>query len=64
MRSYEFGWLLWSFGARTDYPELTERAEFGWNDAQSNGAVLHRREQGRNSDSLGGSIKREVSTSV
>lgn len=28
MRSYEFGWLLWSFGARTDYPELTERAEF------------------------------------
>ncbi len=29
MRSYEFGWLLWSFGARTDYPELTHRAEFG-----------------------------------
>lgn len=28
MRSYEFGWLLWSFGDRTDYPELTERAEF------------------------------------
>lgn len=28
MRSYEFGWLLWSFGARTDYPELTHRAEF------------------------------------
>ena len=28
MRSYEFGWLLWSFGDRTDYPELTERADF------------------------------------
>jgi hypothetical protein len=27
MRSYEFGWLLWSFGGRTDYPELTERDE-------------------------------------
>lgn len=28
MRSYEFGWLLWSFGGRVDYPELTHRAEF------------------------------------
>jgi hypothetical protein len=28
MRSYEFGWLLWSFGDRADYPELTERLEF------------------------------------
>ena len=28
MRSYEFGWLLWSFGGRTDFPELTHRAEF------------------------------------
>lgn len=28
MRSYEFGWLLWSFGGREDYPELTRRAEF------------------------------------
>jgi hypothetical protein len=28
MRSYEFGWLLWSFGGRADYPELTQRAEF------------------------------------
>jgi hypothetical protein len=28
MRSYEFGWLLWSFGGRSDYPELTQRAEF------------------------------------
>jgi hypothetical protein len=28
MRSYEFGWLLWSFAGRTDYPELTERDEF------------------------------------
>jgi hypothetical protein len=27
-RSYELGWILWSFGARTDYAELTERAEF------------------------------------
>jgi hypothetical protein len=27
-RSYELGWILWSFGARNDYPELTERAEF------------------------------------
>jgi hypothetical protein len=28
MRSYEFGWLLWSFGDRADYRELTHRAEF------------------------------------
>ena len=28
MRSYEFGWLLWSFGGRMDYPDLTHRAEF------------------------------------
>lgn len=28
MRSYEYGWLLWSFGARTDFPELTERPDF------------------------------------
>jgi hypothetical protein len=28
MRSYEFGWLLWSFGNSNDYPELTERIEF------------------------------------
>ncbi|HEX3350989.1 MAG TPA: hypothetical protein VHS58_23085 [Acetobacteraceae bacterium] len=28
MRSYEYGWLLWSFGDRADYPELTHRAEF------------------------------------
>lgn len=28
MRSYEFGWLLWSFGGREDYPELTNRIEF------------------------------------
>jgi hypothetical protein len=27
-RSYELGWILWSFGARNDYPEFTERAEF------------------------------------
>jgi hypothetical protein len=27
-RSYELGWILWSFGARSDYPELTERPEF------------------------------------
>lgn len=38
MRSYEFGWLLWSFGARTDYPELTERAEFDANYVQSRDA--------------------------
>ena len=28
MRSYEFGWLLGSFGDRTDYPELTHHPEF------------------------------------
>jgi len=27
-RSYELGWILWSFGARDDYPELTQRSEF------------------------------------
>ena len=27
-RSYELGWILWSFGARSDYRELTERLEF------------------------------------
>jgi hypothetical protein len=27
-RSYELGWILWSFGSRDDYPELTERSEF------------------------------------
>ena len=27
-RSYELGWILWSFGARGDYPELTQRTEF------------------------------------
>jgi hypothetical protein len=27
-RSYELGWILWSFGDRSDYPELTERREF------------------------------------
>jgi hypothetical protein len=27
-RSYELGWILWSFGACNDYPELTQRAEF------------------------------------
>ena len=27
-RSYELGWILWSFGGRTDYPELTQRPEF------------------------------------
>jgi hypothetical protein len=27
-RSYEFGSILWSFGGRSDYPELTERPEF------------------------------------
>jgi hypothetical protein len=27
-RSYALGWILWSFGARSDYAELTERAEF------------------------------------
>jgi hypothetical protein len=28
MRSYEFGWILWSFGGRDDYPDLTNRSEF------------------------------------
>jgi len=28
MRSYEFGWLLWSFGGQSAYPELTDRLEF------------------------------------
>jgi hypothetical protein len=28
MRSYELGWLLWSFGGRADYPELTQRRAF------------------------------------
>lgn len=28
MRSYEFGWLLWSFGGRSDYAEFTQAAEF------------------------------------
>jgi hypothetical protein len=27
-RSYELGWILWSFGGREDYPELTHRREF------------------------------------
>ena len=27
-RSYELAWILWSFGGRTDYPELTDREEF------------------------------------
>jgi hypothetical protein len=27
-RSYELGWILWSFGGRQDYAELTERQEF------------------------------------
>ena len=27
-RSYELGWILWSFGARNDYPELTDHALF------------------------------------
>jgi hypothetical protein len=28
MRSYEFGWLLWSFGGRDDYPEFTGNTAF------------------------------------
>jgi hypothetical protein len=28
MRSYELGWILWSFGGRRDFPELTDRFEF------------------------------------
>jgi hypothetical protein len=27
-RSYELGWILWSFGGRSDYRELTDRGEF------------------------------------
>jgi hypothetical protein len=27
-RSDELGRILWSFGGRSDYPELTERPEF------------------------------------
>jgi hypothetical protein len=27
-RSYELGWILWSFGGRNDYRELTHRREF------------------------------------
>ena len=27
-RSYELGWILWSFGARTDYSELTDHRLF------------------------------------
>jgi hypothetical protein len=27
-RSYELGWILWSFGGRQDHAELTERQEF------------------------------------
>jgi hypothetical protein len=27
-RSYELGWILWSFAGRDDYAELTERSEF------------------------------------
>jgi hypothetical protein len=34
-RSYELGWILWSFGGRNDYPELTQRAEFAVPGAQS-----------------------------
>lgn len=28
-RSYELGWILWSFGRRTDFPELTNHRLFG-----------------------------------
>jgi hypothetical protein len=28
MRSYELGWILWSWGGRADYPELTGHAGF------------------------------------
>jgi len=28
MRSYEFGWLLWSFGSCAEYPELTHHPAF------------------------------------
>lgn len=27
-RSYELGWILWSFGSRRDFSELTDRPEF------------------------------------
>ena len=27
-RSYELGWILWSFGHRTDLPELTHHEMF------------------------------------
>jgi hypothetical protein len=27
-RSYELGWILWSFGQRSDLPELTHNAMF------------------------------------
>lgn len=29
MRSYELAWILWSFGGRDDFTELTHRSEFG-----------------------------------
>ncbi|MBY0337407.1 MAG: hypothetical protein K2X11_12385 [Acetobacteraceae bacterium] len=28
MRSYEFGWVLWSWGGRPDWPGITHRPEF------------------------------------
>ncbi|MGZ9215352.1 MAG: hypothetical protein ACXW53_25960, partial [Candidatus Binatia bacterium] len=28
VRSYELGWILWSFGGRSDFQELTDRREF------------------------------------
>ena len=28
MRSYEFGWLLWSFGGRSDYAAFANAPEF------------------------------------
>ena len=28
VRSYELGWILWSFGGRREFPELTDRPEF------------------------------------
>ena len=27
-RSYELGWILWSFGQRSDFPELTHNEMF------------------------------------
>ena len=27
-RSYELGWILWSFGSRTDVPELSDSPSF------------------------------------